>query len=111
MNVNGIRVDKFIHEMLPTLTALICQSKPPKVLMQSDMLLGLCNSAKQLNSGRWALSMLPYGTTALKIFAPKPEVCRMDGISCSKIDWRCSVGYGLVGKVKKKKKKKHIKWY
>ena len=39
--VNGIHGNKFIHEMLPT--ALICQSK---VLMQSDMPLGLRSSAK-----------------------------------------------------------------
>ena len=37
--------DQFIHEMLPT--ALICRSKTPKVLMQSDMPLGLRSSAKK----------------------------------------------------------------
>ena len=42
---NGIHGNKFIHEMVPT--ALICQSKAPKVLMQSDMPLGLCSSAKK----------------------------------------------------------------
>ena len=36
---NGICGNKFIHEMLPT--ALICQSKAAKVLMQSNMPLGL----------------------------------------------------------------------
>ena len=43
--VNGIRRNKFIHEMLPT--ALICQSKAPKVLMQSDIPLGLRSSTKK----------------------------------------------------------------
>ena len=43
--MNGIRGNKFIHEMLPT--ALICQSKSPKVLMQSDMALGLRSSEKK----------------------------------------------------------------
>ena len=43
--VNGINGNKFIHEMLPT--ALIDQSKAPKVLMQSDMPFGLRNSAKK----------------------------------------------------------------
>ena len=42
--MNGIRVNKFIHEMLPT--ALSCQSQPPKALMQSDMALGLRSSEK-----------------------------------------------------------------
>ena len=37
--MNVIRVNKFIHEMLPT--AMTCQSKAPKVLMQSDMPFGL----------------------------------------------------------------------
>ena len=32
-------VNKFIHDMLPT--AMLCQSKAPKVLMQLDMPLGL----------------------------------------------------------------------
>ena len=43
--MNDIRGNKFIHEMLPT--AMIYQSKAPKVLMQSDMLLGLGSSAKK----------------------------------------------------------------
>ena len=43
--VNGIRRNKFIHEMLPT--ALIGQSKVTKVLMQSDMPLGQGSSAKK----------------------------------------------------------------
>ena len=43
--VNGIHGNKFIHEMLPT--ALICQSRAPKVLMQSDMPLGLRSGAKK----------------------------------------------------------------
>ena len=42
--INGICGNKFIHEMLPT--ALICQSKASKIVMQSDMPLGLRNSAK-----------------------------------------------------------------
>ena len=37
--MNGIRGKNFIHKMLPT--ALICQSKALKVLMQSDMPFGL----------------------------------------------------------------------
>ena len=44
--VNGIHGNKIIHEMLPT--AMICQSKTPKVLMQSDMPLCLRNSAKKV---------------------------------------------------------------
>ena len=52
--VNGIRGNKYIHQMLPT--ALICQSKAPKGLMQSDMSLGLRSSAKKIT--------LPYGTKA-----------------------------------------------
>ena len=43
--VNVIHRNKFIIEMLPT--ALICHSKTPKVLMQSDMPFGLCSSAKK----------------------------------------------------------------
>ena len=43
--VTVIRPNKFIHEMLPS--AMICQSKAPKVLMQSDMPLGLRSSAKK----------------------------------------------------------------
>ena len=43
--MNVIRGNKFIHEMLPTV--LICQSKATKVLMQSDMPLGLRSSAKK----------------------------------------------------------------
>ena len=43
--MNGIRGIKFIHEMLPT--ALICQSKAPKVFMQSNMPLGRCSIAKK----------------------------------------------------------------
>ena len=41
--LNGIR-GKNIHEMLPT---ALCHSKAPKVLMQSDMPLGLRSSAKK----------------------------------------------------------------
>ena len=43
--MNRVRENKFIHETLPT--ALICQSKASKVLMQSDMPLGLHSSAKK----------------------------------------------------------------
>ena len=43
--VNVIRGNKFIHEMLSN--AMICQSKTPKVLMQSDMPLSLRSSAKK----------------------------------------------------------------
>ena len=43
--MNGIRGNKFIHEMLPT--ALICQSKATKVLMQSDMPLDIRSSARK----------------------------------------------------------------
>ena len=43
--VNVIRGNKFIHEMLPA--AMICQSKASKVLMLSDMPLGLRSSAKK----------------------------------------------------------------
>ena len=43
--VNSIRENRFIHEMLPT--ALVCQSKAPKVLLQSDIPLGLRSSAKK----------------------------------------------------------------
>ena len=43
--MNGICGNTFIHEMFPT--ALICQSKAPKVLMQSDMPIGLRSSAKK----------------------------------------------------------------
>ena len=43
--IDGIRRNKFINEMLPT--ALICQSKASKVLMQLDMPLGLRSSAKK----------------------------------------------------------------
>ena len=43
--MNGIRGNKFIHKMLPT--NLICQSNAPKVLMQSDMSLGLRSCAKK----------------------------------------------------------------
>ena len=42
--IDVIRGNKFIQEMLPT--AMICQSKAPKVLMQSDMPLGLGSSGK-----------------------------------------------------------------
>ena len=42
--MNGIRENKFNHEMLPT--ALICYTTAPKVLMQSGMPLGLRGSAK-----------------------------------------------------------------
>ena len=42
--MNGIRGNKYIHEMLQT--ALIWQSKSPSVLMQSDMPFGLSISAK-----------------------------------------------------------------
>ena len=112
--INGIRGNKFIYEMLPT--ALICQSKAPKVLMESDLPLGLRSSAKKGNSRQ--ISTLQYGIKAqslrrsvdliigctalkfsviydhilenkitvtkvvsleLKFFAPKPEVCEMDG--------------------------------
>ena len=71
--MNSIRGNKFIHEMLPT--ALICQSKAPKVFMQSDMLLGLRSSMKKVtvivfNPGRWALSTLPYGTKAQSLRRP-----------------------------------------
>ena len=41
----GIRGNKLMHGMLPT--ALICQSKAPEVLMQSDMSLSLCSSSKK----------------------------------------------------------------
>ena len=43
--MNGIRGNEFIHEILPT--ALICQTKAPKVLMQSDMPLGLHSRTMQ----------------------------------------------------------------
>ena len=43
--MNGIRGNNFIHEMLPT--ALICQSKAARVLLQSDMPLGLPSSVKK----------------------------------------------------------------
>ena len=43
--VKGTHGIKFSNEMLPT--ALVCQSKAPKVLMQSDMPLGLRSSAKK----------------------------------------------------------------
>ena len=43
--VNGIRGNKFIHEMFTT--TLIYQSKAPNVLMQSDVPLGLRSSAKK----------------------------------------------------------------
>ena len=43
--MNVIRGNKFIHEMLPT--AMIYQSKAPKVLMQSDMPLDLRSSWKK----------------------------------------------------------------
>ena len=48
-------------------TAFICQSKAPIVFMQSNMSLGLHNSATnghcyQFNPGRWALSTLRFGT-------------------------------------------------
>ena len=51
--------------MLPT--ALICQSKAQKVLMQSDKPLGLRSSAHCYNSSIQVdelLSTLPYGTKA-----------------------------------------------
>ena len=44
--MNGIHGNKFIHEMLPT--TLICQSKAPKVFIQSDMPLDLRSSAKKV---------------------------------------------------------------
>ena len=43
--VNGTRRNMFIDEMLPT--ALICQSKAPTVLMQSDMPIGRRSSARR----------------------------------------------------------------
>ena len=43
--VHGTRGNKFVHEIMPT--ALICQSKAPKVLMQSDTPLGLRSNAKK----------------------------------------------------------------
>ena len=64
--MNVIRGNKFIHEMLPTV--LICQSKATKVLMQSDMPLGLRSSAKKallsVQSRQISFSTLPYGTKA-----------------------------------------------
>ena len=45
--LKGVHGNKFVHEMLPT--ALICQLKAPKVLMQSDMPLCLRSSAKKGN--------------------------------------------------------------
>ena len=43
--MNGIRGNKFIHEMLPT--ALIYQSKAPKMFLQSGMPLSLRSNAKK----------------------------------------------------------------
>ena len=43
--VKGIRGKKFVPEICPT--SLICQSKAPKVLMQSDMPLSLRRCAKK----------------------------------------------------------------
>ena len=74
--VNVIRGNKFIHEMLPT--ARICHSKAPKVLMQSDMPLGLRSSARswallsvqsrQMNFGTKAQSRPNYRSHDIEIF-------------------------------------------
>ena len=67
--MNNILGNKFIQELLPI--ALICQSKAPKVLMQSDLPLGLRSSAKKgtVISSIQAddlISTLPYVTKWIK---------------------------------------------